>query len=209
MTLIRLIRKIRCFYRYSCVLTHILVHLDSPHDSLGVQGIPITGTRSPGSPDSESQIHVPIFGTLVKIPKIRPWCRMEGWKDKNANEKVVKNLELLIILSNFAPNNIETMEDKRYPVFEEEEGTGMCCEPAVGYAATGSGYANTVANLEETGLYIPIGKLGFYTEDPDVFEARIAEIEADVERAEQGDESSWLTAEEFDLELREEFPWLR
>jgi len=38
---------------------------------------------------------------------------MEGWKDKNANEKVVKNLELLIILSNFAPNNIETMEDKR------------------------------------------------------------------------------------------------
>ena len=101
------------------------------------------------------------------------------------------------------------MEEKRYPKFEEEEGVGMCCEPPVGYAATGSGYSNTVVTSEDDVETIPVGRLGFYTEDPDVFEARIAEIEAEVERAEQGDESGWLTAEEFDVELKKEFPWLR
>ena len=33
---------------------------------------------------------------------------------------------------------------------------------------------------------IPLGKLGFYTDDPDVFEARIAEIEADMDEVEAG-----------------------
>ena len=33
--------------------------------------------------------------------------------------------------------------------------------------------------------------------------------DADLERAEQGDESDWITAEEFDIELKREFPWLR
>ena len=100
------------------------------------------------------------------------------------------------------------MEEKRYPVIEEENGADKCCEPPAGYAATGSGYANTLTEQEECSQ-IPIGRLGFYTEDPDVFEARIAEIEAEVERAEQGDESDWTTAEEFDAELKKEFPWLR
>lgn len=101
------------------------------------------------------------------------------------------------------------MEENRYPVFEEEESIGMCCEPSAGYAATGSGYTNTLVNQDDELSQIPTGRLGFYTEDPDVFEARIAEIEADVERAEQGEESDWLTAEEFDAELKKEFPWLR
>ena len=35
------------------------------------------------------------------------------------------------------------------------------------------------------------------------------EIEAELDRSEQGDESDWVTAEEFDIELRKEFPWLR
>ena len=101
------------------------------------------------------------------------------------------------------------MEEKRYPKIEEEEGIGMCREPEAGYAATGSGYANTLVDSTNNVQTIPIGKLGFYTEDPEEFEARIAEIEADLERAEQGDESDWITAEEFDIELKKEFPWLR
>lgn len=101
------------------------------------------------------------------------------------------------------------MEEKRYPVLDEEENIGMCCEPSVGYAATGSGYANTLVEPEDPMVTIPVGRLGFYTEDPDEFDARIAEIEADLERAEQGDESDWLTAEEFDIELKKEFSWLR
>lgn len=57
--------------------------------------------------------------------------------------------------------------------------------------------------------HIPVGKLGFYTEDAEEFEARMAEIEAELDRAEQGDESDWVTAEDFDIELRKEFPWLK
>ena len=102
------------------------------------------------------------------------------------------------------------MEEKKYPTFEEEEGIGMCCEPAVSaYTATGSGYANTLAEPEEDLFQIPVGKLGFYTEDMEEFEARIDEIETEIKRAEQGDESDWLTAEEFDMELKKEFSWLR
>jgi hypothetical protein len=102
------------------------------------------------------------------------------------------------------------MEEKKYPVFEEEESIGMCCEPTVSaYTATGSGSANMLAEPEKDLLQRPVERLGFYTEDPEEFEARIAEIETELERAEQGDETDWLTAEEFDLELKKEFSWLR
>lgn len=57
--------------------------------------------------------------------------------------------------------------------------------------------------------HIPVGKLGFYTEDAEEFEARMAEIEAELDRAEQGDESDWVTSEEMDAELYRLFPWLR
>ena len=103
------------------------------------------------------------------------------------------------------------MERKKYTTHVEEENTGKVSEPFVGYAATGSGYENTLVNddIDDFIDSIPLGKLGYYTDDPKVFENRIAEIEADVERAEKGDESGWLTAEEFDLELKKEFPWLQ
>ncbi len=58
---------------------------------------------------------------------------------------------------------------------------------------------------------IPVGKLGFYTDDLDVFEARIAEIEADMEEVEAGyeDPEKWVTSEQMDEELLKEFPWLK
>ena len=111
------------------------------------------------------------------------------------------------IIPIFARKMKEVMGDNRYPIIEEETGIDMCCEPVVGYAATGSGYASTL--VDEDVSQMLVDKIGFYTDDPDVFDARIAEIEADVERAERGDESDWLTAEEFDAELKQEFPWLR
>ena len=40
-------------------------------------------------------------------------------------------------------------EEKRYPVFEEEDGVGKCCEPPVGYAATGSGSLYPTASPAE------------------------------------------------------------
>ena len=44
------------------------------------------------------------------------------------------------------------MEEKRFPVLDEEENIGMCCEPSVGYAATGSGYANTIEASDDYGI---------------------------------------------------------
>jgi hypothetical protein len=102
------------------------------------------------------------------------------------------------------------MEEKHYPVIEGEDGTDKCSEPAVGYAATGSGYANTVEQDEES-PQIPVGKLGFYTDNPDEFEARVSEIEADLDEVETGheDPEKWMTSEQFNQELFRVFPWLQ
>ena len=103
------------------------------------------------------------------------------------------------------------MKENRYSEIEEDRGTDMCCEQPAGYAATGSGYANTLVEPEEDTPQIPVGKLGFYTEDPDVFEARMAEIEADLDEVEAGhdDPEKWVTSEQFDRELHHQYPWLR
>jgi len=102
------------------------------------------------------------------------------------------------------------MEGKRYPQ-PKEESPELCQEPLVGYAATGSGYANTLVEPEDEAPQIPVGKLGFYTEDPDVFETRIAEIEAELDDVEAGhdDPKKWLTSEQFNQELYRQYPWLR
>ena len=106
------------------------------------------------------------------------------------------------------------MEEKRYPILEEEEGVGMVSEPVVGYTATGSGYANTIVDDEESEDILnnaPLGTLGFYTDDPKEFEARMAEIEADLDEVEAGyeDPEKWVTAEQMNANLRKRFPWLR
>lgn len=65
--------------------------------------------------------------------------------------------------------------------------------------------------LEDEVAEVPLGKLGFYTEDLDEFEARVAEIEADLDEVENGNEDpqKWVTSEQFNQELYQEFPWLR
>lgn len=67
----------------------------------------------------------------------------------------------------------------------------------------------TLLEIDDDMSHVPVGKLGFYTEDVEEFEARMAEIEAEVDSAEQGDEKDWLTAEEFSQQLMKEFPWLK
>jgi hypothetical protein len=56
-----------------------------------------------------------------------------------------------------------------------------------------------------------VGKLGFYTDDPDVFEARMAEIEADLDEVEAGfeDPDKWITSEQMHKDFLKMFPWLR
>ena len=101
------------------------------------------------------------------------------------------------------------MEEKKYPSFDKEENTGMVCEPPAGYAATGSGYVNTIESLEED-VDIPDDwdpGVGPYTMEE--LNARIDEAEAAIERAEHGDWSDWVTSEEMDRSLYAKFPWLR
>ena len=103
------------------------------------------------------------------------------------------------------------MTGKGYSEIEEGKGTDMCCEQPVGYAATGSGYANTMYEPEDDVPQAPVGKLGFYTEDLDAFEARVADIEADLDEIEAGheDPQKCVTSEQFDQALYQQYPWLR
>ena len=58
---------------------------------------------------------------------------------------------------------------------------------------------------------LPIGKCGFYTDDPVEFEQRVSMIEADLDEVETGheDPEKWMTSEQFNQELFRVFPWLQ
>lgn len=58
---------------------------------------------------------------------------------------------------------------------------------------------------------IPLGAFGFYTDDPDVFEQRVAEIEADMDELDAGieDPEKWISSEQMWEELYQKYPWLR
>ena len=99
------------------------------------------------------------------------------------------------------------MDDKKYPESVEEGNAVMTGEPAVGYAATGSGYVDTMTDDD---CMLPDNYdpgIGPYTMEE--LYARIDEAELALERAEKGDESDWVTAEEMDAELYRMFPWLK
>ena len=102
-------------------------------------------------------------------------------------------------------------DEKRYPVLEEEDSVGMVSEPVSGYAATGSGYVATMDDTTESEEYSSPANFGFYTEDPEVFEKRVAEIETDIDEVEADieDPDKWITSEQMWAELRQKHPWLR
>ena len=100
------------------------------------------------------------------------------------------------------------MEEKRYPVLDEEENIDMCCEPEVGYAATGSGYANTIEASDDYGISDDWDPgIGPYTMEE--LNARIDEAEVFIEKAERGDWSDWVTEEQSRANLYRKYPWLR
>ncbi len=51
---------------------------------------------------------------------------------------------------------------------------------------------------------------GFYTDDPDVFGQRIAEMEADMDEVDAGieDPEKWIEVNDFMAAMRKEHPWL-
>ena len=86
------------------------------------------------------------------------------------------------------------MEDKKNPKTNKDENVGIACEPPVSYAATGSGYVNTIESLEEEiGISDDVDSgIGPYSMEE--LNARIDEAEAAITRSEHGDWSDWVTS---------------
>ena len=104
------------------------------------------------------------------------------------------------------------MEEKRYPKIEEEDGSLTAAEPVIAYATREYGHSGITYMGEEAEMIeqIPLGAFGFYTDDPDVFEQRVAEIEADMDELDAGieDPEKWIQVDDFWAAMRKEHPWL-
>jgi len=88
----------------------------------------------------------------------------------------------------------------------------VAAEPALAYAtrernSSGITYMDEEAEKIDR---IPLGMFGFYTDDPEVFERRVAEIEADMDEVEAGieDPEEWIQVDDFWAAMRKEHPWL-
>ena len=82
----------------------------------------------------------------------------------------------------------------------------MVSEP-IGAAAVD--YPNT-AMLEDDLSDVPLGKYGFYTNNPEEFEKRIDEIEDSLNKAEYvfDDPQEWIEIDDFMAAMRKEHSWL-
>jgi len=98
------------------------------------------------------------------------------------------------------------MEEKKYPVFEEEESVGMVNEPVaeavVASPQTEDG-VTTVHDWTDDLDWDKFPSLGPFSE-----EEAIARID-DFEKRQAEGKVKWISSEEMDRQLYEEFPWLR
>ena len=107
------------------------------------------------------------------------------------------------------------MEERKYPVMEEEDGYGAmtAAEPAVACETKSVGHSGIVYMNEEAERIdrMPLGTFGFYTDDPEVLERHVAEIEADLEEVEAGieDPEKWISSEQMWNGLYQKYPWLK
>ena len=97
------------------------------------------------------------------------------------------------------------MEEKKYPKHEEEESVSMVNEPmaeaVVASPQTEDG-VTTVHDWIDDLDWDKFPSLGPFSEEEAI--ARIEQAEKDLK-----DSSKWVSSEEFDRQLYEEFPWLR
>ncbi len=93
--------------------------------------------------------------------------------------------------------------------FNDTDTLWMASEPIGQYGVAENAFGIVNARQAPKAVNTRPGELGFYTTDPLALQERIGEIEKSVEIAEQGDESDWLTSDEFDMELKQEFGWLQ
>lgn len=95
------------------------------------------------------------------------------------------------------------MEEKRHPKFEEEESVGMVSEPVATATVnqTADGITDDHDWIDDLD-WDRFPSYGPFSEEEAI--ARIEEAERDLK-----DPSKWITAEEFDRQLYERFPWLK
>ena len=91
---------------------------------------------------------------------------------------------------------------------DKEIKTHQACEPIGGAARVD--YAEPLYSDERELADVPLGKYGFYTSDPDVFEQRVAMIEDALDKVDAGmdDPSEWIQVDDFMATMRKEHPWL-
>ena len=116
-----------------------------------------------------------------------------------------------------------SMEENRFPITDADggkdqssEGSGciVAAEPAVAYAVKEACPTSGIVYMDEEADkidHLPLGMFGFFTDDPEVLEQRIAEIEADLDEVDAGieDPEKWITSEQMWTELYQKYPWLR
>ncbi len=88
------------------------------------------------------------------------------------------------------------MDEKRYPILDEEENVGMASEPTVGCSVRA---AAPVVNFK-----YPDGYDGFYTDDPAEFDTYKSELIA--EAMNDGIGCTWNDVRQ---QIRERHSWLR
>ena len=97
--------------------------------------------------------------------------------------------------------------DMSEEIKDNEQHCDMVSEPVEASAMIG--YSETV--MRDVDFHNPpIGKCGFYTDDPVEFEQRVAMIEADLDEVDSGldDPQKWIQIDDFMAAMRKEHPWL-
>ena len=92
------------------------------------------------------------------------------------------------------------MEDKKHPIFEEEESVGMVSEPVATAVATEN---CLVDDADEDLDWDKFPILGPKTEEEAI--ARIDKFEEELAKG----EVKWISSEEAWKQLHEKYPWLR
>ena len=98
------------------------------------------------------------------------------------------------------------MKKKRYPILDEEECVDMACEPIAKAVVSASSSANIITTVHDWIDNLDWDK--FPSFGPSSEEEAIARIDKFEDDLANG-RVKWITSEEMDRQLYEDFPWLR
>lgn len=98
------------------------------------------------------------------------------------------------------------MEEKKYPVFEEEEGIGMCAEPVVEAAMPLTRSSNGITDVHDWIDDLDWNRYPIM--GPATEEEAIASIDKFEDELSTG-KAEWVSSEDAWTQLYSKYPWLR